>query len=110
MIRHDLERLPPLQRNRGIRKFQRGCHSFGHGQQFGLGRERGLQPSAEARENRHRLVAFAVHQTVHSALKPLAQWLEQDGDQAGGSNGKQGRGNPAPAAARLKQRAERADY
>ena len=39
----------------------------------------GLQASSQAREHRIRVVALAVHQAIHTALKPLAQGSEEDG-------------------------------
>ncbi len=45
---------------------------------------RGFEAGSQAREHRVRIVAFAVHQLVHTTLQTVAQRLEHDGGESRG--------------------------
>ncbi|MDP9358267.1 MAG: hypothetical protein M3R02_23865, partial [Chloroflexota bacterium] len=75
--------VPVIERDRRVRQFQRLGDRLHDGRKGRFRRERLLQPPTQAREDRLRPVALAIHQPVDAALEPLARRLEEDGHQAG---------------------------
>ena len=58
---------------------ERLCDRLHDGLEGRFGGNGGLQTSSQTREHLIRVVTLAVHQAIHTALKPLAQGSEKDG-------------------------------